>query len=142
MQLLDEILSKQLKIDDFDRRIRAGEVIGKILLMTVPQVSNDDEVWDTLAVIITKFSNFISESLQAGRRNTRTSTLFESTVQNTTYLSNVFYLLAGSKDRPSKFLNWVGGTLLFELEKLGAAGGSLRSNGVVAKANVRRETLK
>lgn len=142
MQLLDQILSKQLKIDDFDRRIRAGEVIGKILLMTVPELSNDDENWDTLAVIITKFSNFISESLQAGRRNTRTSTLFESTVQNTTNLSNVFYLLAESKDRPSEFLNWVGGTLLFELEKFGAAGGSLRSNGVVTKANVGREMVK
>jgi hypothetical protein len=71
-------VQKQLKVDDFDRRIRAGEVIGKILLMTVPELSIDDENWDTLTIIITKFSNFISESLQAGRRNTRTSTLFES----------------------------------------------------------------
>lgn len=134
IQLLDQVLSKQPKIDDFDRRIRAGEFIGKALLMTVPELSNDDENWDKLAVIITKFSDFISESLQAGRRNSRTSTLFESTVQNTTNLSNVFYFLAESKDQPSEFLNWVGGTLLIELEKFGAAGGSLRSNGVVPKA--------
>jgi hypothetical protein len=142
MELLDLMLSKQPQIDDFDRRVRATDFLGKILLMAIPELSNDNESWDSLAAIVTKFATFIRDNLQAGRRNSRVSTLFESTVQTATNLSNVFYFLAESKDGHGEFLSWAGETLLFELEKVGAAGGSLRSSGVIMKAKANSGTVK
>ena len=66
-------------------------------------------------------ASIVSDNLQAGRA----SSLFETTVQTVTNVVNVMSMSGFNEGNEEgvNFCNWVGETLLFELEKVGATGG-------------------
>jgi len=66
----------------------------------------------------------VGENLREGRRGT-VSPLFESTLQSITFLSN--HMVSEEFTGDTEYGSWVSDTLLSELEKVGAGGGSIKN---------------
>lgn len=105
-------------------------VLGQIIARLVPTISAKSDNWDDLADLITSIATLAEENLREGRRGS-VSILFEKTMQAVTSLSNhlVEEEFGGSKE----FNAWASQTLMDELEKVGAGGGSIKNVAATTK---------
>ena len=104
-------------------RTKYFDLLTRMTLIHVPRLCKDKQKQDQLTIVIHRIAASIAENLSVGRQG-KVSTLFESTVQLVTNLSNV--LLLPEFVAEEKFNEWAGNALFEELEKVGAGGGSVR----------------
>uniref|UniRef100_A0A7S4J7P6 Uncharacterized protein n=1 Tax=Odontella aurita TaxID=265563 RepID=A0A7S4J7P6_9STRA len=116
-----------------EARIKMCELLCKLLLRLIPELSPRNDNWDPLTDIIKKLALIVSQNLRAGRQGS-VSPLFESTVETVTNMANVMSMPEFDK---SGFSHWAGETLFAELEKVGAGGGSSK----MKAATTRQEDL-
>ncbi|KAL7540223.1 hypothetical protein ACHAXR_009956 [Thalassiosira sp. AJA248-18] len=103
-----------------EARISSLSLIGRLFLTLMPELSNQKENWSELEDWTICVASIVSENLQAGRA----TPLFETTVQTVTNVVNVVSLSGFNQGDGVNFCAWVGETLLYELEKIGASGGA------------------
>jgi len=94
--------------------------VGRLFLALVPELSNNKENWSQLEEWTISVASIVSDNLQAGRA----TPLFETTVQTVTNIVNVMSMTGFNEGNGVNFCAWVGETLLYELEKVGACGGA------------------
>jgi len=121
--LLEKILSQPPPLSMEVERMNTCDLLGKLFLLLIPNLAQRKQNWDALTSIVHRAADCMGENLGLGRRGN--GILFESTVQLVTNLSNVL-TLAEFDGGGVGFSKWVGETLLVELERVGAAGGSAR----------------
>uniref|UniRef100_A0A7S1ZBD9 SEC7 domain-containing protein n=1 Tax=Ditylum brightwellii TaxID=49249 RepID=A0A7S1ZBD9_9STRA len=120
--ILYSLSSRRPSVEADDVRIEYCDLLGKILLLLLPKLSQRSENWDELTAIVKQTAEVFGENLRAGRRG-NVSPLFESTVQTVTNMCNVMSL--SEFDGGAGFSQWAGEALLAELEKVGASGGAV-----------------
>ena len=86
----------------------------------MPELSNQKEHWSELEEWTIMVASMVSENLRYGRA----TPLFETTVQTVTNVVNVMTMSGFKVGEGVNFCAWVGETLLYELEKVGACGGA------------------
>ena len=123
LKVLDLLSSQLPPVELVPVRTKYFDLLTRMILIHVPLLCKEKQKQDQLTTIIHRVAASISENLSVGRQGT-VSTLFESTVQLVTNLSNV--LLLPEFVAEEKFNEWAGNTLFEELEKVGAGGGSAR----------------
>lgn len=121
ISILFLIVDKQPPVEAYETRVNTFAILCKILLMTVGVLSNRKSNWDDLNDIISQTADVAGENLQQGRRGP----LFESTLQAVTFLSN--HMVSSEFDGDKEYGQWACDTLLTELEKVGALGGTKRN---------------
>jgi hypothetical protein len=141
LALLNVVASEQPPIENTAGRLRACDFLGKVLLVLAPHLSKSSNAtpssWNQLTTIVNRSAGVFGTNLQEGRRKggkKGSSSLFESTVQFVTNISNVLFVLGETSletDGNKEFVTWAGEVLLLELQNAGAAGGSIRTNVVV-----------
>jgi hypothetical protein len=111
-------------------RANTFDVLGQLMMAVVPELSHRPDNYDDLVDLISQVSGLARENLRdrQGRRG-NVSPLFEKTVQIVTYISN--YMLTDEWKGEPEFSAWASETLLAELEKVGAAGASLKNQAAV-----------
>jgi hypothetical protein len=92
--------------------------------MSIAHLSGDRGNWEDLSDIVNQMVILVGENLREGRRGT-VSPLFESTLQSITFLSN--HMVSEEFTGDAEYGVWVSETLLSELEKVGAGGGSIKN---------------
>ncbi|KAL9187625.1 hypothetical protein ACHAXT_006003 [Thalassiosira profunda] len=102
-----------------EARISHLILIGRLFLSLMPELSNTRDNWSELEDWTICVASIVSENLQAGRA----TSLFETTVQTATNVVNVVSMSGFNDGEGLNFCSWVGETLLYELEKVGASGG-------------------
>lgn len=105
-------------------------LIGNLLMRTLPQLSKTDSNIQDLRDLIHQVAALAEDNLRHGRRGT-VSPLFEKTLQTVTYLSN--HLQTDDWKGNKEFGSWASEVLLAELEKVGAAGATLKNQAAVQK---------
>lgn len=103
-----------------EARISSLSLIGRLFLTLMPELSNRKENWSVLEDWTVCVASIVNDNLQAGRA----TPLFETTVQTVTNVVNVMSMSGFHEGEGVNFCAWVGETLLYELEKVGASGGS------------------
>ena len=118
---LKQVATNPPSIEVEEARISSLSLIGRLFLTLMPELSNSKENWSMLEEWTISVASIVSDNLQAGRA----SSLFETTVQTVTNVVNVMSMSGFNEGNEEgvNFCNWVGETLLFELEKSGATGG-------------------
>jgi brefeldin A-resistance guanine nucleotide exchange factor 1 len=124
LTMLHLIVMKQPPVSDEDARLNCCAILGKILLMTIAHLSGDRGNWEDLTDIVNQMAVLVGENLREGRRGT-VSPLFESTLQSITFLSN--HMVSEEFTGDKEYGSWVSDTLLSELERVGAGGGSVKN---------------
>ena len=132
LTLLHLIVLKQPPVSTEDARVNCCSILAKVLLMCIAHLSGDRDNWEDLSDIVNQMVVLVGENLREGRRGT-VSPLFESTLQSITFLSN--HMVSEEFTGDAEYGIWVSETLLSELEKVGAGGGSIRQ---VAATRTRR----
>jgi len=122
--LLHLIVNKQPPVTSEAPRLNCCILLCKILLMSIAHLSKNKEYWEDLTDIVNQMAVLVGENLRAGRRG-KVSPLFESTLQSVTFLCN--HLVSENFTGNPEYGNWVSDTLLSELEKVGAGGGSSKN---------------
>ena len=113
-------------------------LLAQILTNVLPKLSQNPENKDDLSDLMGQVSSLIQENLRAGRRGS-VSPLFETTRETATALSNT--LLSDDWSGESEFGTWAGEAILAELERVGAAGATLKNQQAV-RAPVSGEATK
>merc|ERR1711957_664853 len=103
-----------------EARICSLSLIGRLCCTLIMELSNKKENWSQLEDWTICVASIVSDNLQAGRA----SPLFENTVQTVTNIVNVMSMSGFNKGEGGNFCTWVGETLFYELEKVGACGGA------------------
>jgi len=124
ISILFLIVDKQPPVEAHEARVNTFAILCKVLLMTVGVLSGRKSNWDDLNDIISQTADVAGENLQEGRRGT-VSPLFESTLQAVTFLSN--HMVSSEFEGDKEYGQWASDTLLDELEKVGALGGSYKN---------------
>lgn len=124
LTILHLIVMKQPPVTAEDSRVHCCGILGKILLMTIARLSADKGNWEDLTDIVNQMAVLIGENLVAGRQGA-VSPLFGSTLQSITFLCN--HMVSEEFTGDKEYGDWVSDTLLSELEKVGASGGSTRN---------------
>lgn len=120
---LDLLSSKQPDVTFEILRMKSFGLLVRMILIHVPYLCRDEENLDQLTQVINRTAALIAENLGASRQG-KVSTLFESTVQQVTNLSNVMLMPEFASEQ--NFSQWAGNVLFEELEKVGAGGASAR----------------
>ena len=124
LTLLHLIVLKQPPVSTEDARVNCCSILAKVLLMSIAHLSGDRCNWEDLSDIVNQMVILVGENLREGRRGT-VSPLFESTLQSITFLSN--HMVSEEFTGDAEYGTWVSETLLSELEKVGAGGGSIKN---------------
>ena len=124
LTLLHLIVLKQPAVGTDDARVNCGSILAKILLMSIAHLSGDKGNWEDLTDIVNQMVVLVGENLREGRRGT-VSPLFGSTLQSITFLCN--HMVSEEFTGDAEYGSWVSDTLLSELEKVGAGGGSIKN---------------
>ena len=95
-------------------------LLSRLLLTLMPELSNEKENWSELEELTISVATIVSDNLRYGRK----TPLFETTVQMVTNVVNVMTMPGFKVGEGVNFCAWVGETLLYELEKVGASGGA------------------
>ena len=121
--ILDLLTAKHPMIKNEKVRMKSFDLLVRMLLIHTPPLCQREEHLKMLTIVINRTVGLAAENLNVGRQGS-VSSLFESTVQLVTNLSNVLLMPSFASD--SKFCTWAGNLLIMELEKVGAGGGSIR----------------
>mmetsp|Transcript_12572 Transcript_12572/g.14372 ORF Transcript_12572/g.14372 Transcript_12572/m.14372 type:complete len:534 (-) Transcript_12572:161-1762(-) len=124
LTILHLVVMKQPTVQTEVARLNCCEIFIKILLATVAHLSRNHENWEDLTDIINRMTLIIGENLREGRKGA-VSPLFESTRQSITFLSN--YMISEDFKGNKEYGAWTSESLLSELEKVGAGGGSSKN---------------
>jgi len=116
---LDLVATNPPSITSKEARVCSISLIGRLILTLMPELSNRKENWSKLEDWTICVASLVSDNLQAGRA----TPLFETTIQTVTNVVNVMSMSGFNEGEGVNFCAWVGETLLFELEKVGACGG-------------------
>ena len=122
------MVNKQPPLVAVESRGNTFWIIGQLLAHVLPDLSHRAENRDDLVDIVTSVAALAQENLRQGRRGT-VSPLFEKTLQTVTYLSN--HMMTDDWTGEPEFSAWASETLLTELERVGAAGASLRNQAAI-----------
>lgn len=133
ISMLFLIVDKQPPVEAHETRINTFAILCKVLLMTLGLLSKQKSNWDDLNDVISQTADVADENLQEGRKGS-VSPLFQSTLQAVTFLSN--HLVSDEFDGDKEYGQWACDTLLAELEKVGAMGGTVYN----VEATTRRVT--
>ena len=95
-------------------------LLSRLFLTLMPELSNEKENWSELEELTISVATIVSDNLRYGRK----TPLFETTVQMVTNVVNVMTMPGFKVGEGVNFCAWVGETLLYELEKVGASGGA------------------
>mmetsp|Transcript_17556 Transcript_17556/g.28393 ORF Transcript_17556/g.28393 Transcript_17556/m.28393 type:complete len:177 (-) Transcript_17556:30-560(-) len=117
---LDLVATNPPGITSQEARVYSLSLIGRLFLTLMPELSNQKDNWSQLEDWTISVASIVSDNLQAGRA----TPLFETTVQTVTNIVNVMSMSGFNEGEGVNFCAWVGETLLFELEKVGACGGA------------------
>lgn len=117
---LQMVASNPPTIESQEARIGSLYLISRLFLTLMPELSNQKENWSELEDWTIRVASIVSENLRFGRA----TPLFETTVQTVTNVVNVMTMSGFNVGEGVNFCAWVGETLLFELEKVGACGGA------------------
>lgn len=134
ISILFLIVDKQPPLEAHETRVNTFAILCKVLLMTVGFLSKRKSNWDDLNDIISQTADVAGENLQEGRSRGTVSPLFQSTLQAVTFLSN--HMVSSEFDGDKEYGQWASDTLLTELEKVGALGGTYKN----VEATSRRDT--
>lgn len=130
LTMLHLIVMKQPPVTSQVARINCCAILGKVLLMTIAHLSESRDNWEDLTDIVNQMAVLTGENLREGRRGA-VSPLFESTLQSITFLSN--HMVSEEFTGEKEYGTWVSDTLLSELEKVGAGGGSVKNVAATTK---------
>ena len=133
ISILFLIVDKQPPVTAHETRVNTFAILCKVLLMTVGFLSKRKSNWDDLNDIIAQTGDVAGENLQEGRKGT-VSPLFESTLQAVTFLSN--HMVSSEFEGNGEYGQWASDTLLTELEKFGALGGSVQNMEATSRRDV------
>ena len=114
------VASNPPTVESQEARISSLSLISKLFLTLIPELSNKKEHWSELEEWTIMVASMVSENLRYGRA----TPLFETTVQTVTNVVNVMTMSGFKVGEGVNFCVWVGETLLYELEKVGACGGA------------------
>jgi len=117
---LELVATNPPSITSQEARVCSLSLIGRLFLTLMPELSNQKENWSQLEDWTISVASIVSDNLQAGRA----TPLFETTVQTVTNVVNVMSMSGFNEGEGVNFCAWVGETLLYELEKVGACGGA------------------
>jgi hypothetical protein len=123
------MVNKQPPLIAVSSRANTFRIIGQLLAHVLPALSRNEENRDDLVDVINSTAHLAEENLRQGRKGYVTP-LFEKTLQTVTYLSN--HMMTDEWNGEPEFSAWASETLLTELEKVGAAGASLKNQEAVA----------
>jgi len=124
------IVNKQPPLAADESRAHTFSLLIKLLAHVLPELSHRPDNRDDLVDLISSTAALAADNLRQGRRGT-VSPLFAKTLQTVTYLSND--MITDEWTGASEFSAWASETLLAELEKIGAAGASLKNRAAVTK---------
>ena len=146
MAILYLMVNKQPPMAADLSRSNTFVLLGNMLMRVLPYLSKrqrpedadeddeDDDMVDSedLSDLVRQTATLAGDNLRHGRRG-RVSPLFEKTLQTVTYLSN--HMQTDEWEGEKEFGLWASETLLAELEKVGAAGGSVQNQEAVKGKN-------
>jgi hypothetical protein len=119
-KFLSMVASNPPIVESQEARISSLTLISRLFLTLMPELSNQKENWPELEEWTIRVASIVSENLQYGRA----TPLFETTVHTITNVVNVMTMSGFNEGEGVNFCAWVGDTLLYELEKVGASGGA------------------
>lgn len=122
------MVNKQPPLAAYESRVNAFCLLEQLLSHVLPELSHRPDNNDDLQDLISSMASLAAENLRQGRRG-KVSPLFAKTVQTVTNLSNQM-ITEVWKGEP-EFSTWASETLLSELERVGAAGASLKNQAAV-----------
>jgi hypothetical protein len=117
-------------------RANTFDVLGQLMVAVVPELSHRPDNYDDLVDLISQIAGLARENLRQGRRGS-VSPVFTKTVQIVTFLSN--HMITEEWKGEPEFSAWASETLLAELEKVGAAGASLKNQEAVKPSSSRHD---
>jgi hypothetical protein len=118
------VVNRQPPITADVARVNTFSVLGQLLMWVFPYISRKQDSVEDLKEVITQTAALAAENLKVGRRGS-VSPLFEQTVRTVTHLSN--QMMSANFGGDQKLSQWASETLLVELEKVGAGGGSIQN---------------
>ena len=122
LAILYLMVNKQPPLAADVSRANTFAVLGQVLMMVLPPLSHRSENWEDLTDLIQQIAAVSEENLREGRKGS-VSPLFQKTVEVVTDCANK--MMSEDFDGDKEFSSWASETLLAELEKFGALGGSL-----------------
>lgn len=118
------VVNRQPPVTADIARVNTFSVLGQLLMWVFPYISRKEDHIEDLKEVITQTASVAAENLKVGRRGS-VSPLFEQTVRTVTHLSN--QMMSPNFGGDQKISQWASETLLLELEKVGAGGGSIQN---------------
>lgn len=122
LAILYLMVNKQPPLAAVISRANTFQVLGQVVMMVLPPLSHRSENWEDLTDLIQQIAGVAAENLREGRQGS-VSPLFEKTVEVVTHCSNS--MMAEDFGGDKEFSSWASETLLAELERVGAGGGSI-----------------
>lgn len=122
LAILYLMVNKQPPLSADVARANTFAVLGQVLMMVLPPLSHRSENWEDLTDLVQQIAAVSEENLREGRKGS-VSLLFQKTVQTVTDCANS--MMSEDFDGDKEFSTWASETLLAELEKFGALGGSI-----------------
>ena len=122
LAILYLMVNKQPPLSADISRANTFTVLGQVLMMVLPPLSHRSENWEDLTDLIQQIAGVAEENLREGRQGS-VSPLFQNTVETVTECANA--MMSDDFDGDKEFSTWASETLLAELEKFGALGGSI-----------------
>ena len=122
LAILYLMVNKQPPLSADISRANTFTVLGHVLMMVLPPLSHRSENWEDLTDLIQQIAGVAEENLREGRQGS-VSPLFQKTVETVTECANKMMSEGFNGDK--EFSTWASETLLAELEKFGALGGSI-----------------
>lgn len=136
IDILFLMANKQPPLVASNSRVNTFAVLGELLSRLLPVLSHRSDNREDLEDLINSTASLAAENLRQGRRG-KVSPLFEKTLQTVTYLSN--HMETDDWMGETEFSSWASETLLAELEKIGAAGASIKNQAAVQPASSKAE---
>jgi len=124
LAILYLMVNKQPPLTADVSRANAFIVLGQVLMMVLPPLSHRSENWEDLTDLIQQIAGVAEENLREGRQGS-VSPLFKNTVETVTECANL--MMSADFDGDKEFSTWASETLLAELEKFGALGGTINN---------------
>lgn len=122
LAILYLMVNKQPPLEADVSRANTFAVLGQVLMLVLPPLSHRSENWEDLTDLIQQIAAVSEENLREGRKGS-VSPLFQKTVETVTECANS--MMTEDFDGDKEFSTWASETLLAELEKFGALGGSI-----------------
>ena len=126
------MVNKQPPVVAERSRANAFSLLTKAMGHILPVLSHNPDNKEDLEDLVSSAAGLAGENLRLGRRG-RVSPVFEKTRQALTDLSN--RMVTDDWKGEKEFSAWASETLLSELEKVGAAGASLKNQEAVKPSN-------